>query len=154
LQSYKDLDLIAGMTTKQVEELESRGGVPSQYIVKEDCFVFKKFPFPLSLFEQPKVLRCLEDEHSQIIGDVKIYAVSVVKKYEYYFPNRAHLDIARIDLAVIREAWRGGVHQFLKDMVSINQRASGLDAEFKKDMDKRKLLKVPTMLGGQEEQGR
>jgi len=127
LQSYKDIDLIAGLTRAQIEEMEQNGELPSQYILKEDCFVFKKFPFPFSLFEQPKVLRCLEQEHSQIIGDVKIYAVSVVKKYEYYWPNRAHLDIARIDIGVIREAWRGGVHQFLKDMVSINQRASGLD---------------------------
>jgi uncharacterized membrane protein len=147
LQSYKQLDVLANLTRDQVEAMAMKGDIPSQYIIKEDCFVFKKFPFPFSLFEDAKVLKVLEDEHSQIIGDVYIYAVSVVKKYGMYFPNRAHLDIARIDVAVIREAWRGGVHQFLKDQVSINQRASGLDSDFKKDMDKRKLLKVPSQLG-------
>lgn len=147
LQSYKDLDLIAGLTTVQLKEMEDRGEIPSQYIIKEDCFVFKRFPFPISIFEQPKVIRCLEDEHSQLIGDVKVYGVSMVKKYGFYWPNRAHLDIARIDIGVIREAWRGQIHQFLKDAVSIQQRAIGLDSEFKKDLDSRKLLKIPSPLG-------
>lgn len=147
LQSYKDIDLIAGLTTKQLKEMEENGQMPSEYIVKEDCFVFKRFPFPFSIFEQPKVLRCLEDEHSQLIGDVKVYGVSMIRKFGFYFPNRAHLDVSRIDISVIREAWRGQIHQFLKDMVSINQRAVGLDSEFKKDMDNKKLLKIPSPLG-------
>lgn len=153
LQSYKDFDVLAGMTRSQLEEMEKKGKVPSQYIVKEDCFVFKRFPFPFSLFEEAKVLRCFEDEHSQLIGDVKVYGVSMVSKFTYFWPNRAHLDIARIDIGVIREAWRGQVHQFLKDMVSINTRAVGLDSEFKKDMDKRKLLKIPSPMGEQSERG-
>ena len=152
IQSYKDVDLIAGMGTKEIKELEMQGKMPSEYLIKEDCFVFKRLPFPFSLFEQPKVLRTLEDEHSQLIGDVKVYGVSMIRKFSYYWPNRAHLDIARIDISVIREAWRGQVHQFLKDMVAINQRAVGLDSEFKKELDQRKLLKIPSPLG--EESGR
>jgi len=147
LMSYKDLDLISGLTKKQLEEMELRGTVPSEYIIKEDCFIFKRWPFPFSLFEEPKVLRTLEDEHSQLIGDVKVYGVSILKKFSYYWPNRSHLDIARIDIGVIREAWRGQVHQFLKDAVAIQQRAVGLDSEFKKDMDSKKLLKIPSPLG-------
>lgn len=151
LQSYKDLDLIAGLTQAQIEEMEAKGEVPAQFIIKEDCFVFKRLPFPMSIFEKPKVLRTLEDEHSQMIGDVKVYGVSIIKKYDVYWPNRAHLDIARIDIGVIREAWRGQVHQFLKDAVSIQQRAVGLDAEFKKRLDERKLLKIPSPLGEESE---
>jgi len=147
LTSYKDLDLISGMTRKQIEEMERMGKMPYDMLIKEDCFIFKRWPFPFSLFEEPKVLRTLEDEHSQLIGDVKIYGVSMVKKFGYYWPNRAHLDVARIDIGVIREAWRGQVHQFLKDAVSIQQRAVGLDAEFKKSLDERKLLKIPSPLG-------
>jgi hypothetical protein len=153
LQSYKDLDLLAGLTKTQLKEMEERGEVPSEYIIKEDCFIFKKMPFPFSLFEEPKVLRCFEDEHSQLIGDVKVYGVSMLKKYSYYFPNRAHLDIARIDISIIREAWRGQVHEFLRDMVSINQRAVGLDSEFKKGMDQRKLLKIPSPMSEPEQRG-
>lgn len=152
MQSYKDLDLLANLTKGQVEQMEKEGKVPSQYIIKEDCFVFKRMPFPLSLFEEPKVLKTLEDEHSQLIGDVKVYGVSLIKKYSAFYPNRAHLDIVRIDIGVIREAWRGQVHQFLRDAVSIQQRAVGLDSEFKKDMDSKKLLKIPSPLG--EESGR
>jgi hypothetical protein len=85
-----------------------------------------------------------------MIGDVKVYGVSIIKKYDVYWPNRAHLDIARIDIGVIREAWRGQVHQFLKDAVSIQQRAVGLDADFKKRLDERKLLKIPSPLGEEE----
>jgi hypothetical protein len=151
LQSYKDLDLIAGLTQAQIEEMEAKGEVPAQFIIKEDCFVFKRLPFPMSIFEKPKVLRTLEDEHSQMIGDVKVYGVSIIKKYDVYWPNRAHLDIARIDIGVIREAWRGQVHQFLKDAVSIQQRAVGLDADFKKRLDERKLLKIPSPLGEESE---
>jgi hypothetical protein len=152
LQSYKDLDILAGLNPSQIEALEREGKVPADYIIKEDVFIFKRFTFPFSMFEESKVLRCLEDEHSQLIGDVKVYGVSMIKKFGYYWPNRGHLDIARIDIGVIREAWRGQVHQFLKDMVSITQNAVGLDSEYKKDLDRRKLLKLPTPLGGQEEQ--
>lgn len=153
LQSYKDIDVLAGLTQSQLAEMDARGEIPSQYIIKEDCFVFKRFPFPFSLFEQPKVLRTFEDEHSQLIGDVKVYCVSLIRKFSYYWPNRAHLDIARIDIGVIREAWRGQIHQFLRDAVSIQQRAIGMDPEFRKDLDKRKLLKIPSPLGNQEESG-
>ena len=151
LQSYKDLDLIAGLTQAQIEEMEQKDQVPAQYIIREDCFIFKRLPFPLSVFEKPKVLRTLEDEHSQMIGDVKVYGVSMIRKFGYYWPNRAHLDIARIDIGVIREAWRGQIHQFLKDAVSIQQRAVGLDADFKKRLDERKLLKIPSPLGEESE---
>lgn len=147
LQSYKDLDLISNMTDAQIEALEKTGKIPSDMIIKEDCFIFKRLPFPFSVFEQPKVLRTLESEHSQLIGDVKVYGVSMLRKYGYYWPNRAHLDIVRIDIGVIREAWRGLIHQYLKDSVAINQRAVGLDSEYKKDLDMRKLLKLP-MVGG------
>ena len=150
MTSYRDTDVLANLTPRQIEEMEKNGEIPSQYLVKEDCFIFKRMPFPFSIFEEPKVLRCFENEHSQLIGDVKIYAVSVIKKFEYLWPNRAHLDITRIDVSVIREAWRGLIHQYLKDSVSINQRAVGLDAEFKKELDKRKLLKIPSPLGESE----
>jgi hypothetical protein len=150
LQSYKDLNKIAELTKEEIDVLEKKGIDPSNYIVKEDVFVFKRFGFPANLFEPPKVLRTLEDEHSQLVGDVKIYGVSMIKKFGYYWPNRGHLDIARIDTAIIREAWRGQVHQFLKDMVNINQRAAGLDADHRKDLENRKLLKIPSPLGESE----
>jgi hypothetical protein len=153
LQSYKDLNKIANLTDEEIVELQKKGQVPSDFIIKEDCFVFKKFGFPFSLFEAPKVLRTLEDEHSQLVGDVKVYAVSMIKKYSYYWPNRGHLDVARIDHAVIGEAYRGSIHQFLKDFVSIQQKAVGLDAEHRKGLEQRKLLKIPSPLSEQEGRG-
>jgi hypothetical protein len=151
IQSYKDLDILAGLTDAQIDEMEKNGEIPSENIIKEDIFIFKRFVWPFTLFEEPKVLRTFEDEHSQLIGDVQVYGVSVVQKFGYLWPNRAHLDVVRIDVSVIREAWRGAIHQFLKDQVAINQRASGLDSEYNKELGKRKLLKIPGVLGGQEE---
>jgi hypothetical protein len=145
LQSYKDLDLIANLSDSQLAAMEARGEYPASKIIKEDCFIFKTTSFPFSMFEKPKVLRTLEDEHSQLIGDVKVYGVSILRKFGMYWPNRAHLDVVRIDIGVIREAWRGQVHQYLKDAVAMQQRAVGLDSSFKKDLDMRKLLKLPTM---------
>jgi hypothetical protein len=149
LQSYKDLNKISGLTEDELEALRLKGTDPSKYIVKEDCFIFKRFPFPASMFESPKVLRTLENEHSQLVGDVKIYGVSMIKKYNYYWPNRGHLDIARIDHSIIKEAWRGQIHEFLKDMVAISQKSSGLDADHRKELENRKLLKLPGPLGEQ-----
>lgn len=118
----------------------------------EDCFVFKTQPFPFSLFEDSKVFRCFPEEHSQLVGDVKIYAVSPIEKFGYYFPNNAHLDINRIDQSVIRECFRGLVHETMKDLVSITKKASGLDTEQSKMLEQRKLLKIPSSLDDSERQ--
>jgi hypothetical protein len=144
IQSYKDLNLIAGLTDEQIKDMEMKGQRPSDMILAEDCFVWKKMIWPFSLFEKPKVLRVFESEHSQLVGDVKIYAVSLLKKYEYYWPNRAFLDIARIDKSVIKESYRGHIHEFLKDQVAIARKAVGMDAGHQKDLENRKLLKIPT----------
>lgn len=121
--------------------------------IPEDCFIFKTQSFPLSLFEEPKVFRCYPHEHSQLIGDVRIYAISPIVKYGYYFPNHTFLNIDRIDQSIIKEAHRGLVHEFLKNTVRITDRASGLDSEQKKELDFRKLLKIPSSLGEQESRG-
>jgi hypothetical protein len=151
IQSYKDLNKIADLSDEEVQELRDKNIDTSNFLIKEDCFIFKKMGFPFGLFEQPKVLRTLEDEHSQLVGDVKVYGVSMIKKFGYYWPNRAHLDIARIDHSIIKEAWRGQIHEFLKDMVSISQRSVGMDAEHRKTLEQRKLLKLPSPLGEQEQ---
>lgn len=121
--------------------------------IPEDCFVFKTQGFPFNLFEDPKVFRCYPSEHSQLIGDVRIYAISPIQKYGYYFPNHTFLNIARIDESVIKEAHRGLVFEFLKNTVRLTDKASGLDSEQKKDLDFRKLLKIPSSLGEQESRG-
>jgi heme/copper-type cytochrome/quinol oxidase subunit 4 len=151
LHNYKDLNIIAGVTSAQIEKMERDGEIPSEYIVKEDIFVIKTMLFPFSIFEDPKVIRVLEDEHSPLIGDVRVYAISLYKSAaNFLYPNRAHLDIARIDITVIREAWRGAIVEFLRDQVSLQKRASGLDSDHQKELENRKLLKIPAPMGEQE----
>ena len=151
IQSYKDLNVIAGLTDGEVDALRAQGKEPSDFIINEDCFVWKRMPFPFSLFEQPKVLRTLEDEHGQLIGDVKVYSISMVKKFGYYFPSNSYLDVARIDQSVIKECYRAHIHEFLKDQVSISRKAVGMDAGHQKDMEQRKLLKIPSPMGQAEQ---
>lgn len=153
IQSYKDLNQISNLTEEQISKLQKANVDPSKYILNEDCFIWKKMPWPFSMFEEPKVLRTLEDEHTQLVGDVKIYAVSMIKKFDYYWPNRAFLDTARIDISVIREAWRGHIHEFLSDEVAIARKSVGLDSGHQKDIESRKLLKIPTSMGEQERRG-
>lgn len=122
-------------------------------VLEEDCFVFKKFRFPISLFERPKVFRCYPSEHSQLVGDVRVFAVSPVFKYGYFFPNTAFINVRRIDASIVNEAYRGLIHETMKDLVRITQRATGMDAEQKKQLEYRKLLKIPSSLGSEEEKG-
>jgi len=117
----------------------------------EDCFVFKTSRFPFSLFEEAKVFRCLPNEHSELVGDVKIYAISPIEKYGYYFPNHTFLNVRRIDTSVIKEAYRGQIHETFKDLVAITKKASGLDSEQMKAIEQRKLLKIPSSFSEQEE---
>jgi len=150
IQSYKDLNKIAELTDEQVDKLEKEGRKPSDFIINESCFIFKKMGFPFSLFEKPKVLRCLESEHSQLIGDIKIYAVSMVRRYGYFWTNKAYLDVAQIDISVIREAWRGYTEEFLRDMVDLSRLLLGMNATHQTEMQQRKLLKIPNPMGEQE----
>jgi hypothetical protein len=119
----------------------------------EDCFIFKKFMFPLSLFERAKVFRCFPEEHTQLIGDVKIRAITPVLKFGYYFPSHSFLDIERIDESIVKEASRGLIHEVMKDLVSITQKASGMDSSHEKSLEQRKLLKIPTELSQRQERG-
>lgn len=119
--------------------------------IPEDCFIFKTQRFPFSLFEESKVFRCLPNEHSELVGDVKIYAISPIEKFGYFFPNHTFLNIRRIDDSIVKEAYRGQLHEVMKDLVSITKRATGLDSEQMKALESRKLLKIPSQIGEQEE---
>jgi hypothetical protein len=121
--------------------------------VPEDCFVFKTNRFPFSLFEESKVFRCFPHEHSELVGDVKIYAISPIEKFGYYFPNHAFLNVRRIDESIIKEAYRGQIHEVMKDFVSITKKASGLDSEQMKAIEQRKLLKIPSAMEESESRG-
>lgn len=121
--------------------------------IPEDCFVFKTSRFPFDLFEEAKVFRCLPNEHSELVGDVKIYAISPIEKFGYFFPNHTFLNIRRIDDSIVKEAYRGQLHEVMKDLVSITKRAVGLDSEQMKSIEQRKLLKIPTAMEEQETRG-
>ena len=131
-------------------QIQSYEKASDGHALPEDCFVFKTQPFPFSLFEEAKVFRCSPNEHSQLVGDVKVYAISPIEKYGYFFPNNAFLNVRRIDQSVIKEAYRGQIHETMKDLVAITKKASGLDTEQSKMLEQRKLLQIPTSMSEQE----
>jgi Ca2+/Na+ antiporter len=118
--------------------------------IPEDCFVFKTMRFPFSLFEEAKVFRCLPNEHSELVGDVKIYAISPIEKFGYFFPNHTFLNIRRIDVSVVKEAYRGQIFETFKDLSVITKKATGLDSDQMKSLENRKLLKIPSSMEEQE----
>jgi hypothetical protein len=132
-------------------QIKSYADAEKGIALDEDIFVFKQMSFPMSLFESYKVFRCLSTDHSPLAGDVDLYTVAPIFKYGYYYPNQAFLDVRRVDQSIIKEAYRSGIHIFLKDFVGIAKRASGLDVEFKKQMEQQKLLKFPTGSIGEKE---
>jgi len=121
--------------------------------IPEDCFIFKTQVFPFSLFEESKVIRCLPHEHTDLVGDVKIYAISPIEKYGYFWPNHTFLNVRRIDQSVVKEAYRGQIHEVMTDLVSITKKSAGLDSEQNKMIDQRKLLKIPSSLDETESRG-
>ena len=136
---------------KGFTQIQSYADAEQGKSIDEDIFIFKQTSFPLSLFESYKIFRCLKDEHSPLAGDVDIYTVAPIFKYGYYYPNQSFLDVRRIDGGIIKEAWRGGIHEFLKDFVGITKRATGLDTEHKKMQEQQKLLKFPAGSIGEKE---
>ena len=58
IHSYKDLDVIAGLTKRQMEQMSAEGDEPSKHLIKEDCFVFKRMAWPFSFFEDAKDGKC------------------------------------------------------------------------------------------------
>ena len=110
---------------------------------QQDVIVFKRDPFPLDMIEEPKVLRCDPDDHTELVGDIKIKGFSLVKLSEYYYLNKDHLDVNKIDYNLQQEAKRGVLFLNLADMKSIVDIAIGIDSRHEKSMQKDSMIKIP-----------
>lgn len=104
-------------------------------------------------FEDYKIVMLKPDQHSDLIGDVYCYGISLVRKYGYYFLNQQMMDFSGIDKSVAQDTYRTLLFETLGDMKGLMDRATGLDAEFRKEQMQQKLLKIPVLSGQQQSSG-
>lgn len=113
-----------------------------------DMFIGKRSPN--NPFEDYKVVMLQPEQHSDLIGDVYVYGISLIMKYGYYFLNNEILNYDAIDNFVSKDTFRSVIYTTLGDMKGIVDRATGMDPEEIKNRANQKLLKIP-MLSGQEQ---
>jgi len=120
---------------------------------QEDVFVYKKSGFPLSLFEEPKAIRVSPEDHTELIGDITIEGISLVKYGGFYFINKDYLDYQKIDQTIITEVKRTLIFDMLSDWKIVTDEALGISPEHQKQLEKKDLLKIPSRTAQGEQQG-
>lgn len=115
-----------------------------------DFFVGKRSS--MNFMEDWKIVVLKPDQHTDLIGDVYVYGISLIMKYGYYFVNSTMLDFDAIDKTVAMDTYRTLMYETLGDMKGLLDRATGLDAEFRKEQLQSKLLKIPVLSGQQQQQ--
>jgi len=118
----------------------------------EDVFVYKKSPFPLSMFEEGKAIRVHPDYHTDMIGDIILQGIALVNHGGFYYINEQHLDTERIDRTIKTEVFRRYTMDVLSDIKIITDLAVGLDENHLKQIESRSLLKIPSRVDPNQQQ--
>lgn len=114
----------------------------SQKARQEDVFIIETAGFPFKYFSDPIVLR-IDPEDWEGLQKVYVNGINLIEINQYYYLNKDILDYKRIDTTIKSEALRNVVLNAYSDFQTIVKRAEGLDTDFSKDMDSKKLLKIP-----------
>ena len=109
---------------------------------EQDVFVVSKGGIA-SFFSDPLVIRVSPNDHDSLIGDVTLKGFSIVPHGEYWFLNKDHLDVTKIDFAILKEAERGIMFEMLRDTKSIVDKSMGLDSSHRKEIEKTNLVDIP-----------
>lgn len=112
-----------------------------------DMFVGKKSG--MNFLEEYKIIMLKPNQHSDLVGDVYVYGISLIMKYGYYFLNTNMLDFKGIDVAIANDTYRTIMYETLGDLKGIVDRAVGIDPEEIRNRANQKLLKIPIMSGQQ-----
>ena len=129
---------------KKVLDKETNTYVPVYDSGKEEQDVFSVAKRGImSFFTDPYVIRVSPEEHDDIVGDVTLKGFSLLPHSEFWFLNSDYLDVRKIDYAILKEAERGIMFETLRDMKSIVDKATGVDSEHKKFIEKKNLVEVP-----------
>lgn len=119
---------------------------------EQDVFVIEKSGFPMNLFTEPMVVRVAPSDHDDLIGDVTLFGFSILPISEYWFLHKDYIDVRQIDFTILKEAERGIFFESLKDTKEIIDKAIGLDAGHKKQIEQKNLYEIPALQQGGQNQ--
>jgi len=146
---YEDkIDPTTGKKVKRMKMIKNERGqlVPDYKLEKEEQDVFAVRKKGLSGFlTEPMIIRVSPQDHDELIGDVTLYGYSLIPISEYWFLNTDYLDVRKIDYAILKEAERGIMFETLRDIKEVVDRAIGLDARHKKDIETKHLVELPEL---------
>jgi hypothetical protein len=109
---------------------------------QEDVFIVQTAGFVMSFFIDPLVIRVAVEDWEGL-SKVYLNGINLIEINQYYYLNKDVLDYDRIDATIKGEALRYVVLDAYSDFQTIVKKAEGLDTDFSKDMDSKKLLKIP-----------
>jgi hypothetical protein len=143
---YKEITTEDGVKTKElITHTNDRGEKIPQYTldkIEQDVFVVKQKGLA-GMFQDPMVIRCDPDSHDQLVGDITLWGYSLIPIGQYWFLNTDHLDVRKIDYAILKEAERTIAFATLSDVKELIDRATGIDAKHKKFIEAKSLVDIP-----------
>lgn len=119
---------------KQAYELEKQ---------EQDVFYVKPKGALAALFGKDMVIRVRPEDHDDLVGDVTLFGFSLIPISEYWFLNNDHLDVQQIDFNILKEAERTVAFVTMTDMKEFVDKATGIDAEHKKGIERKSLVDIP-----------
>lgn len=131
---------------KQITEKNDRGEEIPVYIldkVEQDVFIIQTGGKISSFFEDEMVIRVDPTDHDDLVGDVTLYGFSIIPISEYWFLNTDHLDVRKIDHAILQEAERTISFKVLSDIHEHVNRATGIDSDHRKAIESKSLVDIP-----------
>jgi hypothetical protein len=148
-RKYIYTDKIEEKTGRTIKELltvpNERGEEIAQYElekVEQDVFVVGKEGL-LGLFQDPLVIRVNPEDHNELVGDVDLFGFSLIPLSEFWFLNNDHLDIRKLDFALLKEAERLLGFAVLSDSKELIDKANGMDSRHIKNIESKSLIEVP-----------
>lgn len=146
---YKEVtDPETGLVSKEIVTKKNERGddIPVYTLDKQeqDVFVVKTKGLK-GMFEDEMVIRVNPEDHDELVGDVTLYGFSLIPISEYWFLNTDHLDVRKIDYAILKEAERTIAFVTMTDMKELIDRATGIDAVHKKKIEGKSLVELPEM---------
>jgi len=148
-RKYKYRDEIEPKTGEKIKVIATqkneRGEETQQYELEQleqDCFIVKNKGL-IGIFQEPMIIRTDPEDHDELVGDVTLFGYSIIPIGEYWFLNTDHLDVRKIDYAILQESVRHLSIEIMRDVKSLIDRATGLDAQHKKKIEEKSMLELP-----------
>jgi hypothetical protein len=135
-----------GNTYKKQRTVNNERGEPIAVYeiesIEQDVFTVRQEGL-MGMFKDPLVIRVNPEDHDELVGDVTLYGFSLIPISEYWFLNTDHLDVRKIDYAILKEAERTISFVVLSDMKELIDKATNIDAKHRKEIERKSLVEIP-----------